>query len=341
VYRVVSNWLQTSESRLVGVAGASIGAINAAIIGRNWKSGDRGRGALDAFWQRLVTPALQFFPIPNSYWQRWNGFLTGLTAGNAGLNVPNYPAWNPLAAVLRFRMPFHHTGPMESILAQYVGNYPVAQADLPWLLVRAMNVQTGAAVIFNSTREVITPRHLRASAAIPLLFDPIELQSQWYWDGDICSRTVLEDALPIMQDQALLESGRPLLIIVVNTYPRAGRLPRTSMETSFRLEGLVFGGRSDNDEALIATAESNRSFMEQLHAHARLLPQDSPLKTAIDQAWARTGKRRLSLLRIDRVELEHDHVSRAFDYSAERVAQLIAQGEHAAAATLASVTTTR
>src|SRR3954447_16289973 len=63
-YRVIAEWLRTTDSRLVALAGASIGAINAAVIARNWKKGDAGRGALEQLWQELAVSALPFFPTP-------------------------------------------------------------------------------------------------------------------------------------------------------------------------------------------------------------------------------------------------------------------------------------
>src|SRR3954453_24065674 len=63
-YRVIAEWLRTTDSRLVALAGASIGAINAAVIARNWKKGDAGQGALEQLWQELAVSALPFFPTP-------------------------------------------------------------------------------------------------------------------------------------------------------------------------------------------------------------------------------------------------------------------------------------
>src|SRR3954470_10694521 len=339
-YRVIAEWLRTTDSRLVAVAGASIGAINAGVIARNWNNGDAGAGALERLWQELMVPPLPFFANPQPYWQRWNGLLTGLITGNPRLYTPNHAGWNLLGAALRFQMPFHRTQSMESTIERHVGNYPVADPGRPLLLIRAMNVETGAAEIFHSARNVITPRHLRASAAIPLLFDPIEIDGQWYWDGDMGPRSLMADALAAIEDDRLLEGTGPLLVIVVDTMPRAGRRPLTELESSYRLEGLVFGGRSDSDQRWVELGNHHLRFVEELEKHAAGLPHESPVRGAIERervTLRRAGKRSVTLLRIDRKELEHDHVSRSFDYSPDRLNRLITQGmESAKAAVLSS-----
>src|ERR1043165_5358261 len=84
-YRAISSWLRNTGTRLVAVAGASIGAINAAVIARHCTEADGGRGVLDHFWRELAVRSLPFFPLPGEYWQRWNGLLTGLARGNSRL----------------------------------------------------------------------------------------------------------------------------------------------------------------------------------------------------------------------------------------------------------------
>lgn len=57
-------YIRDEGHELIAVAGASIGAVNAALITRHYQNGDGGRDVLQDFWRHSVaTPSMPFLPF--------------------------------------------------------------------------------------------------------------------------------------------------------------------------------------------------------------------------------------------------------------------------------------
>lgn len=263
VYRALAPWLAANDGRIEVVAGASIGALNAGVVAAHMHEADGGVGALERFWRDLSAPPYPFLPLPGSYWQRWNGLLTGLLFGNLRLFAPNPLAWHPLAAALRFELPFHDTDPMRRTLAEHVGDYGPNPKARPLLLVRATDVETGEAAVFHSWRQAVTPEHLRASAGLPLVFPAPEIDGRRYWDGELAGGTVLPEALAV-----LWASGTDLgalVVVLVGTSPRASARPLTALQASYRAESIALGGKADGDALLCEASNRHVEFVRRAH----------------------------------------------------------------------------
>jgi hypothetical protein len=76
-WEALSPFIHENGYQLIAVAGASIGAINAALIARHYHDADRGSGMLLDFWRnKLATPPMAYIPLPGEYWRAWNDLLT-------------------------------------------------------------------------------------------------------------------------------------------------------------------------------------------------------------------------------------------------------------------------
>src|SRR5690606_10915711 len=90
--------LQLPGSSIVAVAGASVGAIHAAIVvSQLTRNPERSASLVELWRNELATPSLPFFgasglPVPPSSGTAldWNGFLTGLLVGARGLYVASF-----------------------------------------------------------------------------------------------------------------------------------------------------------------------------------------------------------------------------------------------------------
>jgi NTE family protein len=78
-WQSLAPWLRARDARLIALAGASIGAINAAVIAHRLHEPDLGAGHLASLWQdELATPSFPFFgwPLGEHEWARmlrsWN-----------------------------------------------------------------------------------------------------------------------------------------------------------------------------------------------------------------------------------------------------------------------------
>jgi NTE family protein len=306
VWQSLAPWLRAQDAQLVSLAGASIGAINAAVLAHRLHEPDLGAGHLVSVWRdELTTPSLPFFgwPLGDHEWARmlrsWNGFLSGVFVGNRGLYRPCFHRWNLWDDLQRFERPLFERSAMRSLLEAHAPGYASeGQLERPLLGVSATAVVDGELRLFDSDETRIAPAHLLASTAIPALFDPVTIEGRAYWDGELVRDSLLSTLVKRLRTSGRLQAGEPLLLVTVEQLPRQmAALPRSGPEITYRVLNLM-----------------------QL---AKLAPQT--LSNAGDGVqW----------LRIRRPPLDHDAISGQFDYSPERVEQLIEQGREACAAAL-------
>lgn len=302
VWRELVPRLQARGARLVGVAGASIGAINAAVIARHHADADWGVAALQAFWrERLATPswpftgALAWLPPWSELARSWDGLLTGLLIGNRGLYQALPLNWNPLAGLQRLHRPLLDRSRMLATLQQTVGALQ-SEPGAPWLGVAASDLLSGELHVFGTDQGEITPQHLAASAAIPLFFEPVEIDGRRLWDGDMIRRSMLPAVIQrVAAREAPSTPADPLVCISIELMPReAAHAPLSGAAIMARVAQLQQAGKLHADEA------------------------PAPLPAG----WR--------ALHLARGPLPNDGVSNQFDYSPHRIEQLIAQGSQEA-----------
>lgn len=340
-YKAIAAYLQQAGIPVAGIAGASIGALNGAVVARHLGAADHGAGALESFWREdLTTPPLTVFPLPNWYHHCWNGLLTMLLRGNPGLCAPNYLAWSPWGSAWRSRAALHDTGPMQRVLERRFGRFGPNPGRHPLLLVRAVNAATQKPAVFHSWQGVLNVRHVMASSSVPVLYPLTDIGQESYWDGDILPQSPLGDLL-----RALRSSPAPnreigdYLAIIVDTICGAGRKPGSALDLLFQVQAALLSARADSDEEY---ARLNNRYLDFLGACAATT---GDWHSAPGQRIAREyqaalddGLCRLRVVRIGRPEaLPFEHVSRDLDYSPKRVDLLIKQGEEHAGRVLADL----
>lgn len=301
-------WLRRRGDEVAGVAGASIGAINAAFVARRLHEADAGATALAAFWRdEIATPSFPFFGLPLGHSPQarriaaWNGFLTGILLGNRALYLPWYPHWNPLAHLRQLHFPLMERSRMRRTLATHVGSYRSTAPRQPMLAVSATDMMSGQLRLFDSDMGDIGVEQLAASSAIPLLFDPVQLDGTTYWDGDLTRHSLLPLLLERLRASGRIgAAGEPYRLVSIEQFPAP-------------LSGVPVSGP------------------EQVYRVINLLELDK-LTPALAPA---PGVRHW--LRLLRPPLPHDAVSGQFDYSPLRIGELVAQGRAAAREALAQV----
>jgi NTE family protein len=335
VWKVLAPFIRENGHELIAVAGASMGAVNAGLIARHCHDADGGDSVLQDFWRNaLATPPVPFFPFPGSYWQSWNGLLTGLLFGNRGLFHPAYQHWNPIGELFRFRMPIYQTDDAERTLASTFGEY---YGTSPLLAVGVTDVESGEGILFDSASRAITPKMLAASIAIPVLFSPIEIEGRHYWDFEMRSNTLLPNLFEYLR-KTLPRPDAPdeYLYIVVDMLAADGdRVPTSSMESLYRFMNIILGDKLKYDRRAFEVGNAYLDAMERIHG---LIDEndDSPLAAAIKEEYKNAVADRLGhaeFLHIGRRHFEYEHISRDFDHSPQYIARLIEQGiENALAA---------
>jgi NTE family protein len=284
------------DGPLVAVAGASIGAINAAVVAYNVGAGG-GALALSAFWrEHIAMPSFPFFgmlpvPVPGTHGsaEHWNGLITGLLLGNRNLYAARWPVWQPLSGFVRLHQPLHDRSPMWQLLDEHFPSYRSSPGEAPLLAAAAVDLLSGELQVFDSDSAPLTARHLAASSALPLLFDPVEIDEKLYWDGDMVRDSMLPALLARLLEVGRVKRGEPLQLVTIETMPRAfGAAPQSGAEIAYRALNLLQVGKFE-----------------------------PPRIDGVNLARVR---------RIVREPLAEDGVSGHFDYSPRRIDVLIEQG---------------
>ncbi|WP_245636645.1 patatin-like phospholipase family protein [Azospirillum thiophilum] len=205
--------LLEEDIRLVGVSGASAGAMNAVMLAQGWARGRIGggpggscegaregaRAELANFWER-VSAAGRLGPIRPSLADRLLGRW----------NVDHAPGSHLVDWARRWITPYQTQSagfhPLRGLLAELVEPELIRQAGLR-LFVSATNVQTGALRLFDE--EEVGVDQLLASACLPHLFRAVRIDGQDYWDGGYLAN-------PPLSPLAEACPGADLLVVAIN-----------------------------------------------------------------------------------------------------------------------------
>jgi NTE family protein len=298
-WSAIRPWLAAPGRELVALAGGSIGALNAALVAA---APDQPGDALETCWrQSIASVSLPFlgWPLGRSELaaslRSWNGLLTGLLAGNRGLYAVQPQNLGPWAEGARMRLAPYDPWPMRALLERH-GLSLRTEPPQPLLAVAVTHIASGALRLLHSDAQEIRPEHVLASAAIPGMFPPRELDGEPYWDGDLVRTSPIPALIDALRSSGRLHDGEALCIVTVEQYAQpTARMPLSGREIAFRTVSLLQQGK---------------------------LAEPLPAPAGVCR------------LRICRPPLPNDAISGEFDYSIERVEALIAQGRESALSVL-------
>jgi len=172
------------DFRLTGFSGTSGGAINALLAWYGVVLGDYrvGARALDGFWRDVMATGI------------WDALGNAATVSAVRLKgvVPSIEVPpNAWSAVVQ-----------ESLGAQIAKRVPFAELpglvgdDSPELHIGAADVLSGAFTVFGGDRQFV-PRveQILASAAVPEIFPPVNIDGSYFWDGLLSQNPPIRDFL--------------------------------------------------------------------------------------------------------------------------------------------------
>jgi len=223
------NWPDRYE--LVGISGTSGGAFNAlaAWYGLVTDGPDRSVELLEALWEDLAA---------DDYSERLaNDWLVGLSRLEAsGLPFPSVsPYQNPWSELGKDRI--------RAILERHLDFEALPDlcgTDAPELVVGTVNVNEGEFETF--TNEEMTPEAVLASAAVPNLYEAVEIDGHYHWDGLFSQNPPIDDLLTVEADRKPAE----LWVIQINPQKREGE--PTSLEEIADRRNELSGNISLNQE---------------------------------------------------------------------------------------------
>ncbi|MFB6222153.1 MAG: patatin-like phospholipase family protein [Haloarcula sp.] len=269
---LLGNW--DDDYELVGISGTSGGAFNALATWYGIVTGDAetARDLLDALWNDLAVDG------PRDRWM--NSMVTGVSRlESAGFAIPGlspYQIPGPEMGKKRIRTVLERHIDFESIPG-------LCQREVPELVVGTVDINAGVFETF--TNEEVTVDAVLASAAVPDIFEAVELHGHLHWDG-------LFSQNPPVSDLMHLPAGRKpeeLWIIQINPQEFEGEPTTTEVIDDRRNE--LSGNISLNQE--LGFIERVNTWIEE-----GKLPADEFTKTDIHRI--QMGKRFHCSTKVDR-----------------------------------------
>src|SRR3954470_8567304 len=245
----------------VAVAGISIGAITAAVVGG---AKDDPIAALERLWREKLT-------VSSGVW---------LPAQiERSLSVLGNPGMYQLAPGL-FTSPWtatsiYDTQPLRQTLTELV-DPAVLNDERTRVVVGAIKVDTGEMEFFDSRRPGgLTFEHVAASGSLPPSFPMTEIDGQSYWDGGVFSNTPLSPAINALELAAGGDRAAVRELIVVELFPMTAPIPRSLPDVVERMVQLQYTSRYRVDEKFFAKIDR---FVDLVDEVDEALPEDSGIR---------------------------------------------------------------
>lgn len=296
------------------VAGVSIGAFNGAIVAGN---PDHAGEALMAFWLDLSTTSafsgdeatrrlwssqqIALFGVPGFFEPRWTQIWQ-----NFGQMPSNWSSLYDFSAA-------------KKLLHQYVDFDKLKHSPVR-LLVTAVDVQSSEVVLFDSYLDTFTVDHVLASGSLPPAFPWVTIGDRHYWDAGIVSNSPLQPTL-----SRIGHTGKEIYFI--DLFPgHRDNLPESFTEVSARRDEIVFSDRLKHDDHQQDTINNYQQLVAGLMAElppasAQRLSREPLYIQLIDQAKPNKS------IRISRHTDPEHPAPKAYDFSDQTIAQLIADGQ--------------
>lgn len=245
---VLDALLEDGRLAFDGVSGTSAGAMNAAVLATGLARGGpaEARRALAAFWAEVGGAPACFAAMANHGasgtaapppWQPvWPAWM---------FNANSWPGMELLGSWARLFSPAQlnplNLNPLRGILSRHFDAALVRGGTLK-LFITATAVKTGQARVF--TNDDLSVDALLASACLPQIFQPVDIDGEPYWDGGYSGNPAL---WPLVYGTA----ADDVLLVQINPLQRDA-LPTTAMEIADRVNEITFNASLVSEMRAIA-----------------------------------------------------------------------------------------
>lgn len=223
---VIDKLMEDGRIEIDGLSATSAGAMNATVYAYGYMTGGRSgaREALEAFWRKISTAGRLSSPVQATPIDAWLKAF--------GLKEPlAYRAFEFLTHVLSpYEINPLNLNPLRDVLVDCVDFDALRRCTNTTLRLCATSVRTGKPRIFRN--DEVTPDAVLASACLPLLFQAVEVDGEYYWDGGFIGNPAI---YPLIYEAV----SRDILIVHINPIVRE-ELPKRSSEIMNRVNEISF-----------------------------------------------------------------------------------------------------
>ena len=227
---VLDALLEDGRFDFEGISATSAGSMNAIIMIAGFlENGEIGaREYLKKFWRKVSDAGAVFCPVQNSASENpFSDFMPKwMTSENPAMQFMNAMAQN----ISPYQFNPMNFNPLRGILEDMVDFKAIRQSKDFKLFITATNVRTGSARIF--TTDELNCQMVMASAALPNVFQAVEIDGEAYWDGGYVGNPSL---WPLFYDT----EGHDLLIVHVNPILHQG-IPKDALSIEDRVNEITF-----------------------------------------------------------------------------------------------------
>jgi len=267
---VLDRIIEDGRIEFEGISATSAGAMNAAVLAYGWTQGGRdgAREALASFWRAVSEAGSQYSPYKTMPWAAHLG----------DFSLDNSPGYLLMDMATRLFSPYQlnpwNFNPLRDVLEKHVDFAAMREHSAIKLFLAATNVETCKVRIFQCSD--ITADAVLASACLPFMFQAVEIDGEFYWDGGYVGNPAI---YPLIYHC----DSRDVVIVHLNPIVRRG-CPRTAAEIMNRLNEVSFNsslmremraiafvtslierGKLSQDEAKMMLVHSIRADEEMVH----------------------------------------------------------------------------
>lgn len=232
---VLDRLLEVPEIVAEGICGTSAGAVNAVALAYGLHMGgpEKAKVLLETLWSRISQFGSHMFkPSP---WDRYWNF------GDI-YNSPGYLFFNSLSQSFSpYQLnPFNYN-PLRDILNELIDFRELRLYNQKKLFVCATNVKTNRARVFHNHE--ITVDAVLASTCLPLLFQAVKIDDEYYWDGGYMGNPPLS---PLIRET----TTNDIVLVKINSI-NIKKLPTTARDIAERVNEISFNSSLINEMQMI------------------------------------------------------------------------------------------
>ncbi len=217
------------------MCGTSAGAVNAVTCAYGLHIGGpaKAKELLEELWKKIaVSGSFLFKP----------GLLDQAFGQGDLYNSAGYLWFN---ALTQFMSPYHFNpfnyNPLRDILNDLIDFEDLHKYNKKKLFICATNVKTNRAKIFSNKE--ITVDSVLASACLPFLFQAVEINGEYYWDGGYMGNPPI---FPLITNTTLHD----IVLIKINSI-NTNSVPTTARDIADRVNEISFNSSLINEMKLI------------------------------------------------------------------------------------------
>jgi NTE family protein len=232
---VLDRLLEIDEIVAEGICGTSAGAVNAVTLAYGLQIGgpDKAKELLEQLWKQIAKYGSYLFKP--AAWDQTMNF------GNMNYS-PAYMWFNSMQqAFSPYQLnPFNYN-PLRDVLLELIDFKELRQYNTKKLFVCATNVKSNRARVFHNHE--ITVEAVLASACLPFLFQAVEIDGEYYWDGGYMGNPPLT---PLIAET----SNHDVVLVKINSI-NIHKLPVTARDIAERVNEISFNSSLINEMHLV------------------------------------------------------------------------------------------